>query len=114
MTSALTTRDSIVETEAAHDPGEMVGAARPPIDEHDAQVRPGAGDHQAWNAATAAEVDHGAGLAGEGGDECHGVLDDLRDRPTPEHAQALRCTERRDQLGVVLHPSVRMERLSLG
>ena len=83
VTSALTTRDSIVETEAAHDPGEMVGAARPPIDEHDAQVRPGAGDHQAGNTATAAEVDHGAGLAGEGGDECHGVLDDLRDRPTP-------------------------------
>ena len=96
--------DPIRRAETADEPAEVVGTSGATIDEHEAQIGAGAGDHQTGHAAPAAEVDDGATGAGQGADEGAGVGDDLVDRAPTEHPEALRLGERLGQRPV-RHPT---------
>ncbi len=57
------------QVETGHESAQVIGPRRPAIDEDEVQVGAPPGDHQAWDAATAAQIDDRAGHPAEGVDE---------------------------------------------
>ena len=75
--------DALGECQPGDEAPAQIAAILPPIDQNDTKIRPVNSDHETGHSASAAEIEHGAGHVGEGGDEAAGVSDRRVDRTAP-------------------------------
>ena len=87
-----------VEIQASDHLCQEVGALRPSIKQGQLQIWSIGGDHQPGNTASGTQIDDRTSNTIECGDEYPGMVNDLRDRPIPQKAEALGSSQRLVQI----------------
>ena len=83
-----------IEIQASNHLCQEVGALRPSIKQGQLQIWSIGGDHQPGNTASGTQINDCTSDTIECGDECPRMLNDLRDRPIPQKAEALGSSQR--------------------
>ncbi|GEM_PF-1098576 len=87
-----------VEIQASDHLCQEVGAFGPSIKQSQLQIWSIGGDHQPGNTAPSTQIDHCTSDTIECGDEYPSMLNNLRDRPIPQKAEALGSSQRLVQI----------------